>query len=98
MGVVVTTQEATKGVRDAMGRSRLGVCYLMVEMRQGEDEKWKGIVRQCLWNMRAGEIGLAGVEAGLRYLPTSEDGTVENELALNYKGKRLRSRNEMGAE
>ena len=35
MGVLVGTRGATKGVREAMGRSRVGICWVMLEVGEG---------------------------------------------------------------
>lgn len=48
LGVLVGTQGATKGVREAMGRSRVGICWIMLEVEErvdvasGEDVKGDG--------------------------------------------------------
>jgi hypothetical protein len=34
LGVLVGTKGATKGVRDAMGRSRVGICWIMLEVEE----------------------------------------------------------------
>ena len=35
IGVLVGTRGATKGVREAMGRSRVGICWVMLEVEEG---------------------------------------------------------------
>ena len=35
LGVLVGTRGATKGVREAMGRSRVGICWVMLEVEEG---------------------------------------------------------------
>ena len=39
LGVLVGTKSATKGVRDAMGRSKVGICWIMLEVEEGENQK-----------------------------------------------------------
>jgi hypothetical protein len=41
LGVLVGTQGATKGVREAMGRSRVGICWVMLQL-VGEDDGGNG--------------------------------------------------------
>lgn len=59
LGLLVAERRATKGVRDALGRSRLPMGYFCCEGRDGE-------VRQMLWNQRAAEEGLEGVDVAVR--------------------------------
>lgn len=42
LGVLVGTRGATKGVREAMGRSRVGICWVMLEVGDGKGEKEEG--------------------------------------------------------
>jgi len=59
---------ATKGVRDALGRSGAPMGYVMIG--RGEDAGADaGRITQVLWNRAAGERGgLAGLSVGVRYL------------------------------
>ncbi|KAI4716570.1 hypothetical protein E4T48_07229 [Aureobasidium sp. EXF-10727] len=73
MAVLAAAKEATKGVRDALGRSRLPMAYLNVTT--------EGRVRQFVWNHAAVECGLEGLGVALRYLANGE-----SEVALTWKG------------
>ena len=94
LGILAATREATKGLRDAIGHSRNGIVFFMIELVRGETAAapWVGRVRQCLWNRRAGELGLGGVETRLRYLlsPTASE-IRQEEVVLSYKGQRIGS-------
>jgi len=85
VGMLVSPREATKGVREALGRSGLPLAWVLVGL--------EGQVRQCLWNQRAGEVGLDGVGVTVRYTPKEKrdvngDGeNVERDLALTWKGE-----------
>ncbi|PTB60930.1 hypothetical protein M431DRAFT_489721 [Trichoderma harzianum CBS 226.95] len=59
LGLLVAEKTATKGMRDALGRAGMPMGYFCCE---GED----GVVRQMLWNQRAEEGGLEGVDVALR--------------------------------
>ncbi|KAI4850401.1 hypothetical protein E4T44_02772 [Aureobasidium sp. EXF-8845] len=72
ISILAAAKEATKGVRDAVGRSRLPMAYLNVTT--------KGRVRQFVWNHAAVECGLEGVGVALRYLANGE-----SDVALTWK-------------
>ncbi len=78
LGLLVTDKKATKGIRDALGRSRWPMGFVSCS-RTGQLE-------QILWNRRAEEEGLEGMGVGIRY---PEDGTMEQQLVLTFKGKHL---------
>ncbi|MCJ1368117.1 hypothetical protein MMC16_007256 [Acarospora aff. strigata] len=85
VGMLVSPREATKGVRDALGRSALPLVWVLVGLG--------GNVEQCLWNQRAGEVGLQGVGVTVRYKiegneKRGRDG-VEKEVVLTWKGEVL---------
>jgi len=74
LGVLVSPREATKGVRDAMGRGRWPMCWVMLEMQPRDGEKGadgngdgKGKVKQVLWNKAASELGLEGLGVTVKY-------------------------------
>jgi hypothetical protein len=71
--ILAAAKKATKGVRDAVGRSRLPMAYLNITT--------EGRVRQFVWNHAAVECGLEGVSVALRYLANGE-----SEVALTWKG------------
>lgn len=73
ISILAAAKEATKGVRDAVGRSRLPMAYLNITT--------EGRVRQFVWNHAAVECGLEGVGVALRY---SADGA--SDVALTWKG------------
>ncbi|KAI9867501.1 MAG: hypothetical protein M1813_009060 [Trichoglossum hirsutum] len=81
LGVLAATREATRGVRDALGRSRLPLCFLKVSP--------EGRVEQCLWNSVSEREGLEGVGATVRYSLSEGDGKedVGQEVVLTWKGK-----------
>ncbi|KAL7950139.1 hypothetical protein V8C42DRAFT_309588 [Trichoderma barbatum] len=58
LGLLVAERTATKGMRDALGRSDVAMGYFCCS---GE-----GVVRQMLWNQRAEDEGLEGVDVALR--------------------------------
>jgi hypothetical protein len=73
LAILAAAKEATKGVRDAVGRSRLPMAYLNITT--------EGRVRQFVWNHAAVECGLEGVGVALRYLANGE-----SDVALTWKG------------
>lgn len=72
ISILAAAKEATKGVRDAVGRSRLPMAYLNITT--------EGRVRQFVWNHAAVECGLEGVGVALRYLANGE-----SDVALTWK-------------
>jgi hypothetical protein len=72
ISILAAAKEATKGVRDAVGRSRLPMAYLNVTT--------EGRVRQFVWNHAAVECGLEGLGVALRYLANGE-----SDVALTWK-------------
>lgn len=78
LGLFVTQREATKGVREAVGRSRWPMGFVMCS-REGK-------VLQMLWNKRAEDEGLLGVEVGLKYSGGRRE---EREIVLTWKGNTL---------
>ncbi|UNI13517.1 hypothetical protein JDV02_000256 [Purpureocillium takamizusanense] len=75
LGVLATERPATKGVRDALGRSRWPLAYVCCS--SGE-----GVVSQMLWNRAAGELGLEGYAV----VPRRGVGGEESALVLMYDG------------
>ncbi|KAG9530961.1 hypothetical protein KCU93_g2141, partial [Aureobasidium melanogenum] len=73
IAILAAAKEATKGVRDAVGRSGLPMAYLNVTT--------EGKIRQFVWNHAAVERGLEGLGVALRYLV---DG--DSEVTLTWKG------------
>ena len=98
IGLLAAPGQATKGVREALGRSRLPLGFLMLEPDGG--------VRQFLWNRVASELGLDGVGVRLRYCRDAvvKDGEekgggdghghgqgVRGEVVLTWRGELLPS-------
>lgn len=90
LGVLVSPREATKGVREAMGRSRWPMAWVMLEVLQRDrgDGAGMGKVRQVLWNKAAAEVGLEGLDVTTRYDKAVErEREVGKECALMWQGK-----------
>ncbi|KAB2578031.1 Endonuclease TnsA /resolvase Hjc/tRNA endonuclease [Lasiodiplodia theobromae] len=83
LGLLATTQKATKGVMEALGRSRWPMGFLKVDP--------DGRVEQFLWNASAKARGLEGLGVTLRYLvdEKSEDGEIKVDIALTWQGRPL---------
>ncbi len=77
LGLLVSQRPATKGMREALGRSGwpMGCVTCTAE----------GRIVQMLWNRRAEEEGLEGVGVGVRY---AKDG--EKEVLLLWQGEAVR--------
>lgn len=78
MALLVTDKPATKGTRDALGRSRWPMGYVCCSR--------EGAVLQMIWNRRAEEIGLEGFGAAARYVGAAGE---EAELVLTRHGEPL---------
>jgi len=75
LGLLVSQRAATKGVREAFARSRWPMGY--VYCTSG------GKILQMLWNKKAEEEGLAGIDVGVKY----DGGNVDDkEVVLSWKG------------
>ncbi|OMP82097.1 Required for respiratory growth protein 7, mitochondrial [Diplodia seriata] len=83
LGLLATTKKATKGVMEALGRSRWPMGFLKVEP--------DGRVEQFLWNASARARGLEGLGVTLRYMvdERNEDGQVKSDIALTWLGRPL---------
>ena len=84
LGLLVSQQPATKGVRDSLSRSRWPMGYVCC---QGD-----GSVKQMVWNRKAEEEGLEGLGVTSRY----DEGQSEPELVLVRDGKALPLLNSKG--
>lgn len=80
IGLLVAQKTATKGIRDALGRSRWPMGFVSCSP--------DGDVRQMLWNRKAEDEGLAGLGVGVRFSGASSD---KQELVLTWKGERSKS-------
>jgi hypothetical protein len=78
LALLVSQKEATKGVRDAMGRSRWPMGFVMCT--------GQGKVLQMLWNRKAEEAGLLGLSVTLKYAGGDRD---DREVVLMLGGKTL---------
>ena len=75
LALLVSQRAATKGVREAFARSRWPMGYVYCTSA--------GKVLQMLWNKRAEEEGLAGINIGVKY----DGGDIgEKEVVLSWKG------------
>ena len=79
LGMLVTTREATKGVRDTLSKSSYPLIWIMATT--------EGQVQQILWNSKATDIGLSGLEVNVRYGAKAD--ISKKSLALMYKGEEL---------
>lgn len=87
LALLVASHAATKGVRDALQRSRWPMGLLQVT--------GKGEVRQFLWNPVAAQIGLEGLGVTVRYGEGAGAGTedegemskIKSTIALTWLGK-----------
>lgn len=80
LALLVAPLSATKGVREALGRSRWPMGYVACSP--------EGRIMQMLWNRRAEEEGLEGVGVGLKY--GGGDAT-QKEVYLTWKGEPIQS-------
>jgi hypothetical protein len=78
LALLVSQKSATKGVRDALRRSRWPLGYVLCTP--------EGRIMQMLWNSRAEQEGLAGIEVGLKYTGGHVN---EKEVILTWKGESI---------
>ncbi|TID26893.1 endonuclease resolvase hjc trna endonuclease [Venturia nashicola] len=83
LGFLVATNQATKGIREALIRSHLPMGFLQVTA--------EGTVLQFIWNHEAAQQGLEGMGVTIRFTPQTQekerDGNgLEQEIALTWKG------------
>jgi hypothetical protein len=76
VGLLIAQKQATKGTRDALGRSRWPMGFVMCSA--------DGKITQMLWNQRAVDAGLDGLGIGLKH---SSQNPAEKEVVLLWKGK-----------
>ncbi|KAI0387498.1 hypothetical protein F5Y04DRAFT_5488 [Hypomontagnella monticulosa] len=79
LGFLVAQRPATKGMRDALSRSRWPMGYMSCSQ--------DGRLEQMLWNGRAEEEGLEGLGVGVRFSENTDGGRTEQHLVLTWKGK-----------
>jgi hypothetical protein len=78
LGFLVSSGPATKGVREAIGRSRWPMGYIYCSS--------DGKLLQMLWNRKAAEEGLEGVVVETKYPICERD---SKEVILTFKGEPL---------
>ncbi|KUJ16825.1 uncharacterized protein LY89DRAFT_65417 [Mollisia scopiformis] len=78
LALLVSQKSATKGVRDALRRSRWPMGYVLCTP--------EGKIMQMLWNSRAEQEGLGGIEVGLKYAGGEAE---EKEVILTWKGEAI---------
>jgi hypothetical protein len=79
LAFIVSKKSATKGVREALGRSRWPMGYVLCNA--------DGKVLQMLWNRRAEQECLQGIGVGLKYAGGDRN---EKEVILTWKGDVLK--------
>lgn len=86
LAFLVSPKSATKGVREAMGRSRWPMGWVMLENGEGVG---MGRVRQVLWNRTAANIGLEGITVTMRYGEKKDggSGSLGGECVLLWKDR-----------
>ncbi|CAK7221074.1 hypothetical protein SCUCBS95973_004372 [Sporothrix curviconia] len=81
IGVLVTEKPATKGIREALARSRWPMAYIFCPR--------SGRVQQMLWNQQAEKTcGLAGLGVTLRHAVDEVEGAYTH-VVLTWQGKPL---------
>ncbi|KAB8301369.1 hypothetical protein EYC80_003245 [Monilinia laxa] len=80
LALLVSQQAATKGVREALGRSQWPMGYVLC----GADGK----VMQMLWNRKAADEGLEGLEVEMQYAGGDRN---EKEVILTHKGRAIKN-------
>jgi len=88
LGLLVANREATRGMREALGRRGLPLGYVMVTSGEGR-------VVQFVWNQEAARRGLEGIGVTNRYLGDTGSGRgngdgVEREIVLTWNGWTLK--------
>lgn len=80
VGVLVSTRDATKGVREAMARSAYPLFWMMMER--------DGTLQQALWNTKVEDLGLGLLGVEMRYAPGSlGDSEKMKSVVLTWDGK-----------
>ncbi|KAK4204099.1 hypothetical protein QBC40DRAFT_303788 [Triangularia verruculosa] len=81
IGILVAEKTATKGVRDAIGRSKWPMVYVVCSK--------EGMISQMLWNQKAVEEGgLEGLGVGSKHRVV--DGEQAEEVMLTWRGKEIK--------
>ena len=85
VGLLVAPGPSTKGVRDAIGRSRWPMGFVSCAQETG-------VVRQFIWNQAAVREGLEGVGVAVRH----DESGGEPRLVLTWKGRPIAACGETG--
>ncbi|OIW31772.1 hypothetical protein CONLIGDRAFT_712236 [Coniochaeta ligniaria NRRL 30616] len=85
VGLLVAPSPSTKGIRDAVGRSRWPMGFVSCDRETGA-------VRQFIWNQAAVREGLEGVGVAFRH----DEGGGEPRLVLTWKGRPIATGGEEG--
>lgn len=85
LALLVSPREATKGVRDALTKSKQPLVWVMAGL--------DGRVQQVLWNKRAGDIGLEGLGVDVVYGGDAAQ-PEQKGLVLSWEGEELKSLDE----
>jgi hypothetical protein len=87
LGLLITTNKATKGTIKAIGRSRWPLGFAMISK--------DGVIQQLVWNRAASERGLEGVGVTLRHTPRAhlaDSGIMEEEdVNMSKAAKKFRN-------
>lgn len=76
LGLLVSQKSATKGVREALGRSRWPMGYVLCTQ--------EGKILQMVWNRRAEQEGLEDIAVGMKY---AGGDAAQREILLTWKGE-----------
>ncbi|KAI1003618.1 hypothetical protein K3495_g4590 [Podosphaera aphanis] len=76
LGLLVSQNPSSKGVREALGRSRWPLGFTLCDA--------DGKIRQMIWNNKADQQGLAGIQVSIQYSENDKSG---QELVLTWMGK-----------
>lgn len=79
LGMLVSTRDATKGVRDALIKSQYPLIWVLADL--------DGSIRQFLWNRRAAEAGLEGLGVQIRH--GGETDPMKKTVVLTWNGEEL---------
>ena len=75
LGLLVSQNPATKGIRETISKSKWPMGFVMCRP--------DGKILQMLWNRRANQEGLEGIDVSLRYAGGDVN---EKEVVLTWKG------------
>ena len=88
LGILVSPRETTKGVREVLAKSSLPLVWITAGL--------DGQVHQVLWNSKASNIGLQGLDVQIQYGANGDSS--KKSLALLYDGNELEGLDSDGRE